>query len=88
MKNLITVRVYSLGTISFTSANQIKDIEFDIATAKNPICVLDLIFSSPTVGVQYINHCKNGAANKFRLFSSVAQNVQVVVEVLCYKQAL
>ena len=85
MENLLTVRAYSLGTVSFTSANQIKDIEFDITTAEKPICVLDLLFSAPTVGSQYINHCRHGAANKFRLFSSVAQNIQANVIVLCYK---
>lgn len=85
IKNNITVRAYSLGTISFTSANQIKDIEFDISTAENPITVLDIRFTSPTVGVQYINWYKYGSQNNFRLFSSVAQNVQVAVGVLCFK---
>lgn len=56
-----------------------------MATAEKPIYVLDLIFSGATVGVQYINYCRNGAINKFRLISSVAQNVQVTVVVVCFK---
>lgn len=83
--NLLSLRGLSLGTISFTSPNSIKEITVDLSQLEKPIGVVDIIISSPTAGAQYINYCRSNNAETFRLYSTVAQNIQVTALVLCYK---
>ena len=78
----VAIRSYQVGRYSI-AANGVQDITVDLTQVTNGKVTLDLICSAATQGIQYLNVVR-GDSNKFRISSSVAQDVTIIALILCY----